>query len=214
MNRLRAVFGTSLKKAPVAVSVATGMYNGLNLDKPTYNNPNPSLPVFLTLITNVSTAQQAVRTRVVGAAEARNVQLSFLVSAMETERTFIQSLADASPAHASTLIRNAGLAIAATSVYTKGLLTLRAGRESGSIICDANVGLLVGVGVAHPSQNRFFNWEYTLDGGKTFVTMPSTTKGKTLLQNLVPLTLVGVRVNLNIGSGPGPWSPVVTIPVH
>ena len=56
--------------------------------------------------------------------------------------------------------------------------------------------------------------EYTLDGGRTFVTAPSTTTGKTTLVNLPSLTVVGVRVNLNLREGPGEWSPVVTIVVH
>jgi hypothetical protein len=112
------------------------------------------------------------------------------------------------------LIQKVGLVVASSSARTKALLTLRAGKQSGSVICDANVGLLVSAGTTKPSQSRLFNWEYTLDGGKTFLAMPPTPTGKTSLQNLTPLTMVGVRVNVNFTDGPAAWSQVVAILVH
>ena len=65
-----------------------------------------------------------------------------------------------------------------------------------------------------PTQSVFFNWSYTLDGAKSFVNLPPTTIGRTTLQNLTPLTTVGVRVNLNGLDGPGEWSQVVYLVVH
>ena len=59
-----------------------------------------------------------------------------------------------------------------------------------------------------------FYWEYTLDGGKTFVSMPSTPTGKTMLLGMALLTTVGVRVSLTNSEGPGAWSQVATILVH
>jgi hypothetical protein len=56
---------------------------------------------------------------------------------------------------------------------------------------------------------RYFNWQYTFDGGKSFVPMPSTTRSKSLLQGLTPLTTVGVRVSMTNSEGPGEWSQVV-----
>jgi hypothetical protein len=130
---------------------------------------------------------------------------------MQIERMFIQALADANPSHAEALITNGGLVVAAPPGYTKDLLTLRNGKQSGTVTCEANVKLLVGTGAKHPHESRYFNWEQTLDGGKTFTTLLSTTRGKTLIQGLTPLTTVGVRVSMTNSEGAGEWSQIVSI---
>jgi hypothetical protein len=187
------------------------MYNGMNDDQVTYANPPIPLPAFLSLITNVTTTQQAVRTRVLGARENRDAALGYLLTGMGVERTFIEALANANPSRGAAIITNGGLVLAGTGVHTKPLLALKNGKQSCTITCIANVGLLVGAGTNHPSQRWFLNWQITLDGGKTFSTLPSTTLCKTLVTGLTPLTTVGVRVSLTNAEGPGEWSQGVTI---
>ncbi len=59
------------------------------------------------------------------------------------------------------------------------------------------------------------NWQYTADGGKTFVNAPSTPTGKTLVSGLTPLTAYGFRVSVTGSNGvAGEWSPLVTFVVH
>jgi hypothetical protein len=213
-KRARAILGVDKKKVGPVQTRAQAMYNGMEADKVTYAAANPPLPAFLTLIQNLASSQQVVPTRVTGAAALRNEQRALLITGMESELMFVQGLADASPSRAVSIIQNAGLVVAATPAHVKLLLTLALTKQPGSVACDANVGLLVGARAAKPSQRRFFNWGYTLDGGKTFVAAPSTPTGKTTIGNLPLLTMVGVRVNLNNMSGPGEWSQVVTILVH
>ena len=133
-------------------------------------------------------------------------------ASMETQRMYVQTLADASPGRAIALIQNAGLVLSGIPSRSKPLLALKLAKTSGVVLADANVGLLMaGAKAAKPTGNRFFNWQATFDGSKTFVTLPPTSSGKTTLANLTPLTTVGVRVNLNNGEGPGEWTPVVSI---
>jgi hypothetical protein len=155
----------------------------------------------------VRAEQREVRAEIPG----RN---GFLIGGMESERLYIQGLADANPSRALQIIENGGLVVAASPAHTKVLLVLRNGAQQGSVACDANVGLLVGAGAKHPYAARFFGWQYTVDGGKTFVTAPPTATGKTLLTGLAPLTVVGVRVNITIRGVMSEWSDVATIPVR
>jgi len=210
VGRLRAVYGGDMNKIVLIQGRALAMHDGINGDPGTYLNPPVSMPAFLTLIQNLGTSQQQVKTRVIGATENREVHRGLLLTAMDLERTFVQALSDANPSRAGALITNAGLVIAGTGVHTKPLLTVRNGKQSGILTCDANVGLLVGTGAKHPNENRYFNWSYTLDGSKTFISAPSTTRGKTVISGLTPLTMVGVRVSLTNSEGPGEWSQVVT----
>lgn len=214
MRRLFAAFGIDLKKIPQIIMCAQGMHDGMAADPATYAAPNPSLPSFLGLIHNLASAQQVVATRVRGAAAVRDMHRSFLITAMESELTYVQSLADASPLEAKALIQNVGLVIAASTASTKPLLTLRRGARPGSVDCEANVGMLLSAETTKLRQHKFFNWEYTVDGGDTFIRARSTTTGKITLVGLTPLTMVGVRVNLHLRSGPGEWSPVVTFLVR
>jgi hypothetical protein len=214
LSRVRAVFGVNLKKVTAVVARAEAMDSGMGSDTVTYANPNPPLSAFKVLITNVTTSQPAVQARTVGAKETRDVQLRLLIAGMESERLYIQSLADANAARAAEIIRNAGLMIAALPIHTKLLLVLRNGAKEGTVVCDANVGLLVGADAKHPHAARFFGWEYSVDGGKSFVAAPTTAYGKTLLTGLTPLTMVGVRVNITILGVTSPWSDVATILVR
>jgi hypothetical protein len=211
LGRLRAVFGIDIRRISAVMTRAQGMYDGLEGDPSTYANPTLPLPAFLDLIANLGKAQQAVKTRVVGAREKRDVQHGLLLTGMETERMFVQSLADANPSCAASLITSAGLVVATAPVHVKAMLTLRNGKQSGSVRCEAHVALLIGAGAKHPTEKRYFGWQYTTDGGKTFVTMVPTPAGKVVIEGLTPLTTVGVRVNMTNSEGPGDWSQLVTI---
>ncbi len=212
-RRIRAVFGFDRHQYIQMLACAQKMHDGMAADTVTYTAPNPALPPFLTLIQNAAIAQQAVRDHTVGTAATRNAECALLFTAMESERTFIQGLADANPGRGIAIIENAGLSVAGFPNNPKPLLTLRNGKQSGSIVCDANVGLLVAAaGPIKPHQQRFFNWESTVDGSKTFQAAPSTPKGKTTISGFTPLTTVGVRVSMTNGTGQGDWSQV--LPTH
>ena len=208
------MFGVDMKKVPAVVGRAEAMDLGMGSDPVTYANPSPPLSVFKNLITSVTTAQKEVNTRAVGAAAARDVQLGLLIAGMESERLFVQNLANTNRSRAVEIIQKAGLVVAARPGSTKLLLVLRNGPQQGSVACDANVGMLIGTEAKHPYAARFFGWQYTVDDGKTFVTAPVTAHGKTLLTGLPSLALVGVRVNITILGVTGEWSDVATIRVR
>jgi len=210
-RRIRAVFGVSVVQIPKLIVCAQTMHDGMAADPTTYAAPNPPLPVFLELIQSAAVAQQAVHWRTIGAAAARNAERDLLYTAMASERTFIQGLADASPARAVVIIQNVGLRVALPPVHPKALLTLRNGMPSGTVECVANVGMLVAATGGRPHQYKFFNWSYTVDGGASFVLAPSTPIGGTVLHGLPRLTEVGVRVSMTNRAGTGTWSDVVSI---
>ena len=152
--------------------------------------------------------------RTIGAAATRDAQRDLLWTAMESERTFIQSVADANPSRAASILQNGGLVVIPVNVRAKGLLVLENGAASGTVECVANVGLLLGALATKRSQHRFFNWRFTLDGGKTYTGLSPTTQPQTIITGLTPQAIVGVQVNLNVAAGPGEWSPMVAITVH
>jgi hypothetical protein len=74
----------------------------------------------------------------------------------------------------------------------------------------ANVALLS----ARTGKKVFFNWQYSGDGGKTWITAPSTPYGRTDIAGLTPMTTYSFRVSVTDAKGPDAWSQVVTVLVH
>src|SRR5579871_3901800 len=111
-RRIRAILGVDKYIIPQVLDRAWAMHNGMEADPATYADPSPPLPAFLQLIDDLSVAQQAVRTRTVATSATRDVQRDLLWSAMESERMYVQLLADNSPARAEEIILHAGLLVA------------------------------------------------------------------------------------------------------
>ena len=209
IRHLRAILGVDQYKVLQVLDRAQSMEYGFALDPFTYSDPRPSLPVFRQLIQDVVVARARVGTRVIGAGAQQSAASRILYTAMDSERAYVQELADADWGRAEALILNAGLLVAGSTAHGKRFLELRNGHPSGTVDCDAFVGLLIDPN--HPREHRHFNWEYTLDGGGTFLSLPPTNNGKTSIHGLTPLTRVGVRVRIVNGLGPGPWSQVATL---
>jgi hypothetical protein len=51
-----------------------------------------------------------------------------------------------------------------------------------------------------------YDWEYSTDGGKTWVTAPSTIQAKTKVAGLVPGATVQFRYRVVARTGQGDWS--------
>jgi hypothetical protein len=48
-------------------------------------------------------------------------------------------------------------------------------------------------------------WQYSLDGGKTWIDLPPTTKASTAIQNLTPGTSVSIRQRVLTKAGLSDW---------
>jgi hypothetical protein len=209
--RLRAAIGAFKHKISDVLMRSNTMYTGMSTHQADYPSPTLGLPAFLILIQNLASAQSVVPSRIVGAAATRNIARDLLWTGMETERMYVQTIVDANPSRGVALIQNAGLLVAMPPGHPKPIIMLTLGKQPGTVMCDANLGLLVGVGTLRPTQKAFLSWAYTIDSGKTFVSAGSTPGSKTVITGLPPLTLVGVRVCLTNMTGTGPWSEVMTI---
>ena len=81
------------------------------------------------------------------------------------------------------------------------------GPQPGTVLCDANVSLLLATAGFTAHRFRCIHWAYSVDGGKSFVSAPSTPNGKTTLAGLPSLTIVGVKVSLSTSKGTGRLEP-------
>ncbi len=209
-RRPRGVLGVRRRSAPAVTNRAKLMEKGIGDHPGTFPAPNPPLPVFSAQIVSTDKAQVAAVQGGKGMAAARDVQLGLMLGMMDSELVYMQSIADAAgPDEAVSILHAGGVEIAGIAQHTKPILTVTQAQPSGPVVLEANASALLGADI---HRKHFFSWECTMDGGKTFVAMPSTPGATTSMTGLTPLTTVGFRVAVTTTkSGMGPWSQVVNI---
>ena len=128
----------------------------------------------------------------------------------ELLRAYVEQLCNASPEQAATLAQAAAMDIASTPVRAKVPLRARQGAQPGMVILHASVALL-----ATGKGGRYWCWEYSIDGGASWVVAPSTPGAKTTLSGLPVLKECQFRVAVNQSkTGQGPWTAPVPFLVH
>ncbi|MFO0762655.1 MAG: hypothetical protein U0359_39825 [Byssovorax sp.] len=116
------------------------------------------------------TAQQLALTRAKGSVGARNVKVAELVTGLEMERAYVQSLADAGPEQAQVIIEAAGMAVAGTSTYVKPFLHAKQDVPSGAVHMFVNVGALT----AGATGKVLHAWQSSSDGDAAWASAPLT----------------------------------------
>jgi hypothetical protein len=206
--RVRAVLNLQRKSVPVLLARSKCIYNGLAQNQTQFPAPNPPLPTLLSQIQDLDKAQQATSMGTRGTVIVRNTKVKVLVTSLECEQVYVQTLCDANPPQAVLLIQLAAMAVGKTPSHTKPILQAKLGRSSGMVILTANAGILVG---SSGSRRVTFNWQSSADGGKTWTSAPSTPLATTVFTNLMPLLTYAVRVSVTTSKGTGAWSPQVAI---
>jgi hypothetical protein len=210
-HRVRVAKRLPRKKIPALLALAKAIYQGMLANPALFPSPNPSLAVLLALITALEAAQVTAQTRVRGAAAVRDAKRDELVTALESEAMYLQTLCDASPEQAMTLIKAAAMDAAKLPVSAKPILQAKPGTQPGSVILVANETLLVGRGV---HKKALFNWQMSADGGKTWLALPATPLASTEVLGLASLTTYAFRVSVTVAKVTGEWSQAVTIVVR
>jgi hypothetical protein len=164
-------------------------------------------------ITVVDDAETLAGTGAKGTARARNGQRKILMGMLKIVLPLVQAIADqcATMDAAIAAIEESGFVVAIVTRRIKPILAAKQSQAGAPVVLVANATALGAI----RTRKNFFNWQFSVDGGLTWVTVPSTPKSKTSIANLTPLTHYSFRVSLTDSSGVmGEWSPVVGLLVH
>jgi hypothetical protein len=205
--------GINKKNTQQVTSKSKVMTTGIGNHPSVFVSPSPALNTIVNQTQVVETAETLARSRVPGAAAARNAQRGILVGLLEAGVMYVQQTADACPSYdlAVSAIQAAGLTVAVVPARIKPILAATQGPTAGSVALEANATALGAGG----RKKTCFNWQYTGDGGKTFVNVASTPRCRTLISGLTPLTTYGFRVSVTNSDGvAGEWSPLVSFLVR
>jgi predicted phage tail protein len=162
-----------------------------------FPTPTPTVAAIVAATRDLQTAETAALSRAVGATTVRNGKRVVLVSLLQQLRGYVQGVADATPEDGAAIIESAGLAVRKLALHGKRQFAVK----QGALLGTASI-------TAVAAGNRAsYAWEYSLDGGKTWIAAPITTQSKTTVAGLPSGTVVQFRyLAVTPKGGQGNWS--------
>ncbi len=195
----RSIVSLALPKTvPALISYAEQVVKAMT-NNASFPTPSPTLAAISQAIDDLQAAEAAALSRTKGAVQARNDKRLALVKLLETLKTYIQNVADLNNETAATVIKSAGLAVRKTPTRKPHVFTVLEGGLSGS------VKLSTGSAGARSS----YLWQYSADGGKTWVDVPGTIQAKTTVTGLPAGATVQFRYRAITKTGQSDWSAAV-----
>ena len=167
-----------------------------------FTTPVPALSAVTTACNTLQNAETAALARTKGAVATRNEARTALVALLQQLRGYIQSIADGNLENGTSIIESAGIAVRKPVVRKPRVFNAAPGAVSGSVKLIA----------ASAGPRSSYEWEYSTDGGKTWVTQPVTIQAKTSVSGLTPGASVQFRYKpVTAKGGEGDWSQPVTL---
>jgi hypothetical protein len=158
--------------------------------------PDPIITAFIDGLGKFSAAATAAQTRAKGTVAARNAAQVVYIGALHALKGRIQQVADANPEQAETIIKSTTLSVKKTTLRQRQTLAAKQGATSGTVHLTAPVG----------GARASYEWQYSIDGGKTWVDCANTLQAKTTISGLPVATVVEFRVRVTTKTGMGDWS--------
>ena len=164
--------------------------------------PTPSIAALTAALNDLHSAETQTLSRAKGAATVRDDKRTVLVSELQQLRGYVQGIADATPENGAAIIESAGLAVRKIPTHPKRAFAAKPGPLAGTATVTAE----------NAGPRSSYEWQYSVDGGKTWVSAPATTQGKTTIAGLPSGTTVQFRyLAVTPKGGQGDWSSAVAL---
>ncbi|HTQ44286.1 MAG TPA: hypothetical protein VMI75_16110 [Polyangiaceae bacterium] len=181
-----------------AQSVIVAMTNN-----PHFATPMPALADVSAAVVALQTAETAALSRLKGTVVVRNDRKTALVTLMQQLRSYVQKTADADPENGAAIIQSSGLPARKAPVHRPRVFAAKPGGVSGTVEA-----------VAPPAARRAsYEWQYSIDGGKTWIEAAPSLRAKTTISGLPVATSVQLRYRPVTKAGPGDWSQPLAVVV-
>ncbi len=189
--------------APALITYARGIVKAMT-GNPSFPSPAPALAVVTAAIDELQTAETAAQGRAKGATTTRNDKREALVVLLQQLRGHIQAVADADPTNGAAIIQTAGVAVRKVPTRQARAFAAKPGAVSGSAKVVAKSA----------ARRASYEWQYSTDGGKTWLTAPATLQAKTAVSGLQPGATVQFKYRPVTKTGEGDWSQPVALVVQ
>jgi hypothetical protein len=182
-------------KVPALITYAQGIVKAMT-GNASFPNPVPALATVTEAINELQAAETAALARTKGAVATRNEKRTALVQLLQQVRGGIQTVADANVENSGSIIQSAGIAVRKTPLRHPRVFAATPGAVSGSAKLVA----------ASAARRASYEWQYSTDGGKTWLVAPSTLQAKTTVPGLTPGATVEFKYRPVTKTGEGDWS--------
>ena len=198
VRRITAVLKMPPRK-PLVGAYVTSIINAMT-GNTLLPSPTPPLATLSADLAAFEASEATALTRVKGAAVTRNEKYLVLHGDMEHEMAYVQSVADANPANAQSIIESSGFAVRKTTSHPKTALKATAGPVPGAV-------KLVAKAVATRAS---YEWQFSTDQ-KTWTNAPTSLQAKIAITGLTSGTVYYFRFRAVTKAGEGAYSQVVQI---
>jgi hypothetical protein len=188
---------------PALITYARSIVTAMT-GNPAFPAPVPALATVSAGVDALEVTEKAALARTKGAVVARNEKRTALASLLQQLKAYIQAMADANVENGASIIASAGVAVRKTGARKPRVFEAKPGAVSGSVELVA----------AAAARRASYEWEYSSDGGKTWVALPATLQAKTTVTGLAPGSTVQFRYLPVTKAGQGDWSGPVSLIVR
>jgi hypothetical protein len=185
---------------PALIKAAQAVSSSLN-GNAHFPNPNPPLATVNASIAALDAAETATKTRAQGTVGTRNAARVQLLSDLHALKANVQQVADANPEQSEAIITSAGMTVRKETVRAKPTFAVRQGATSGSVKLAARAAAL----------RASYEWESSIDGGKTWTPAPPTLQATTAISGLPAGTTVQFRYRSVTKIGAADWSQATSL---
>ena len=198
VKRTTAVLKMPARK-PLVGAYVTSIINAMT-GNTLLPSPTPPLATLSADLAAFEASEATALTRVKGAAVTRNEKYLVLHGDLEHEMAYVQSVADANPANAQSIIESSGFAVRKTTSHPKTALKATAGPVPGAVKVVAKA----------VAPRASYEWQFSTDQ-KTWTNAPTTLQAKIAITGLTSGTVYYFRFRAVTKVGEGAWSQVVQI---
>jgi hypothetical protein len=188
------------KSVPALLTFAQAILTAMT-GNPSFPSPVPALAMVAAAIAALHAAESAALARTKGAVADRDDKRAALVALLKQWLPYVQTVADADVETAATVIQSAGISVKKTAVRKPRVFAAEQGAMSGSAKLVA----------ASAGRRASYEWQYSTDGGKTWVIAPASLQAKTTVVGLTPGATVEFRYRPVTKTGEGNWSQTVQL---
>lgn len=204
IRRIIAILNiTKLRKINDFINKTKSIVQDIGNNATIFVTPVPTLSSVTGHITALETAQTNVASKVPDAVNARKPKYDAVMTDMRALLMYVQGLADAAatPDLAVSIITTAGFDVKNTGSFNKPTLTAIFNSDTGKVTLRAKA---IGIRAS-------YNWQYSTDGGTTWIAMPSTLQAKTTIGGLILSNKLVFCVMPVTKDGENIWSDPVSI---
>ncbi len=195
VHKIVVVLGLNLKAGINALIMrATAIVTAMQGNPKLFPSPVPSFVQALADIAAFTDAETAYKSHL-GTKAVRDDKKNAVVADMNQYHGYVEQLANANPSQAQVIVAAASMTLKNPATHPKSDLAVKQ-KVSGSVEVIAK----------SVKGARVHSWQYSTDGGKTWIDAPQTTKATTTITGLTPGVTVMYRQRAVTKAGPGDWS--------